>query len=61
MSDVSGAQLRYIALLCRKCGVREPLEERVQNSMEAGWVIRDLKAKLKGKRKEKINRRNNYV
>jgi hypothetical protein len=38
------AQLRYIALLCTKLKIREPLEELVKTRGEAGRLIRELQA-----------------
>lgn len=39
----NGKQCRYIALLCMKLGIRQPLEEQPMSRGEAGVRIRDLK------------------
>lgn len=36
-------QLRYIAILCVKQGIKETLEEEVETKEDAGWVINRLK------------------
>jgi len=41
------AQLRYIAILCQKLSIKEPLEERVRTRGEAGRLIRELEAEAK--------------
>ena len=53
MSEVSPAQRRYIAILCMRNHVREPLEETVANGREAGRAIQVLKARQQGKKKLK--------
>jgi len=40
-------QLRYIAILCNKAGIKEPLEEQVKTRGEAGRLISELKEELK--------------
>lgn len=40
-------QCRYIALLCMRLKIREPLEEQVRTRGEAGRLIRELKERLK--------------
>lgn len=39
----NGKQCRYIALLCMRLGIRQPLEEQPMSRGEAGVRIRDLK------------------
>lgn len=43
-------QTRYIAILCYKLHIREPLEEQVRARGEAGRLIRELEAELKDRR-----------
>lgn len=47
----NGKQRRYIALLCMRLGIRQPLEEQSMTRGEAGVRIQDLK---KQARKEVI-------
>ena len=44
----TGPQCRRITLQCIALGIRDPLEERVSNRMEARNLIYELRNKLKG-------------
>jgi len=43
----TSGQLRYIALLCDKAHIKEPLEEQVKSKGEAGRLIRELQQEIK--------------
>jgi len=45
--DATPLQKRYIALLCWKCGIKEPLEDGPVTKLEAGELIEKLRLKRK--------------
>ena len=47
ITPATASQCRTIAILCKKLGIREPLEEQVGTRGEAGRLIRDLQERLK--------------
>jgi len=51
--DATMRQKTKIAQLCMALGIREPLEEKPMTLGEAGRLIRELQADLKGKRYHK--------
>ncbi|KKL94020.1 hypothetical protein LCGC14_1868840 [marine sediment metagenome] len=45
----SPQQLRYIAILAMKAGIKEPVEDTVANTAEAGRMIQELKMQIRSK------------
>jgi len=47
----SPRQLRYIAILATKAGIKSPIEEGVCSTAEAGRLIQELKREIKSKKR----------